>query len=60
MECGNPLYLAWIEEAMEFARETNNRTYYMYRKVLSMIRNVFAGSTILYESKLKYSQLDAK
>ncbi|KAI1289065.1 Crossover junction endonuclease mus81 [Mortierella claussenii] len=40
MECGNPLYLEWIGEWMEFAREHNYQSYYFYRKA--------------YESMAKY------
>ncbi|KAF9436387.1 Crossover junction endonuclease mus81 [Entomortierella beljakovae] len=32
MQCGNPLFLEWIGEWMESARESNNHTYYVYRK----------------------------
>ncbi|KAG0307720.1 Crossover junction endonuclease mus81 [Dissophora globulifera] len=32
MTCGNPLYLEWIGEWMERARENNSNSYYFYRK----------------------------
>ncbi|KAF9109758.1 Crossover junction endonuclease mus81 [Mortierella sp. AM989] len=32
MQCGNPLFLEWIGEWMENARENNNQAYYIYRK----------------------------
>ncbi|KAG0005093.1 Crossover junction endonuclease mus81 [Entomortierella chlamydospora] len=40
MQCGNPLYLEWIGEWMETARENNNQAYFIYRKA--------------YESMAKY------
>ncbi|KAF9349053.1 Crossover junction endonuclease mus81, partial [Mortierella sp. AD094] len=40
MQCGNPLYLEWIGEWMEAARENNNQAYFIYRKA--------------YESMAKY------
>lgn len=36
MQCGNPMYLGWIEEWMEHARENNNKSYFIYRKVNAM------------------------
>ncbi|KAF9914675.1 Crossover junction endonuclease mus81 [Lobosporangium transversale] len=40
MECGNPLFLEWIGEWMEHARELGSQSYYIYRKA--------------YESMAKY------
>jgi hypothetical protein len=37
---GNPLYLTWLEEWMQEAKAANNnKSYYVYKKVYTNIKN---------------------